>query len=355
METTGNYKLSSPQNSHLLGQVLREILFAGKIPRGLIAKRVGCSPAMVTHYTRLLAENGVIQARSVRQPHAKRPIEMMGLSPDYMTCLCLHANVRNITAELINFDSTLIKGYSVPVSSASQGSFLHAVASAVNMAVKEAGRLGKTMSIVGIGVDGELAPEQGIIFRVDGINDWHSCQLNVILDELSGYHVFTWTEVMCKISGFATEIGNDHQLGYVSFSESDIFKIATMQHGEVNLGRIGTESHFLHRQINPEGPECYCGRKGCLMKYIRDGQVSEKELTAALLDILVELDIRHLALEWHRHGAWLKERLEEAGMSVYEIDSQQKLITRGLRYLVAREACFFSQELLNNEKIGIAL
>lgn len=41
--------------------------------------------------------------------------------------------------------------------------------------------------------------------------------------------------------------------------------------GNIHLGIQGIAGEWGHMQINPEGPECYCGKKGCVETYISGG------------------------------------------------------------------------------------
>ena len=335
-------------------RIMRKVLLHERLTRQEIGICAELSSASVTNHTRRLIDRDLLRSVALRKPRAKRPIEELFLNPDYAVCLSLRYCDDVILAELLNFDASLIEVLSAKVSEHTQRGLLSAIDAVTAHALAATKELGRNITVVGIGLQGAVASDLGIVFAVRGIDDWQPCQPGQILPILSQAEIraSVWTQIMCKMHGLSSELKCDHRICYVEFT-GRMFRVSTMQYGEVSLGRFGTSSPYLHRKIHDDGPVCYCGRSGCLARYLEEGDIDERVVAKVLMNILDEIEADHIGLEWQGRSDWLEQELQQSGIQVHHIGNGEEMVKKGLRSLTVESALKLNMKLeFNNVATG---
>ncbi|WP_160725880.1 ROK family transcriptional regulator [Bacillus sp. USDA818B3_A] len=69
--------------------------------------------------------------------------------------------------------------------------------------------------------------------------------------------------------------------------------------GQIYMGKEGHSGTVEHMTINPEGPACYCGKKGCMETYSSVNALLEEEETLDLFFERVRSGISSYVERWH--------------------------------------------------------
>lgn len=324
-----------PASQQARSAILRNLLLHEKLSRREIGQIVSRSGGSVTRHTQWLIDREMIHARKKRVPTSFRPVEELSLVRQG-TVLALGLSSSVITAQLAECDGGLRHQWDEPVLQATQA----CVFEALDRAVSQAYEFTDTIDVAGLGVVGYLIPDQGLIFGVEGIEGgWEPCQPGRILPSFKKVgRLFTWTDVACKARGLAGRLRNDGHLVFIEYLGKS-FRIADIEAGEIHLGRYGTTSSRLHQSVVPDGPLCYCGRRGCLANYIQAGECSEELLADSLFHLLEEMKVDAVGVEWAGGAASLSDRLQAQGVAeVHAVSDGQRLCSEGLRALTIEKA-----------------
>ncbi len=80
-----------------------------------------------------------------------------------------------------------------------------------------------------------------------------------------------------NINALAYDVANlNDQKDITVFHAGNVIELGIIQNGRNIQNYQEHESTLAHLMVNPNGPRCYCGKKGCLENYVTNTALSEK-------------------------------------------------------------------------------
>jgi predicted NBD/HSP70 family sugar kinase len=249
-------------------KILETIRTVGMISRIDIARTTGLSQALVTGLTADLIKEGLIIEKQSGEYEGGRPPMLLALNPEGAFVVGVNLSITELSVVIVNFEGVVVASYaqSLKPIQHSVSEIAASVVGAVQACIWEANFAKKQVSGVGIGIPGLVDPDSGNIRFLPNYG-WQ----NVNLKEL----------VQSKLNHpcYVDNSSNTLALAEQWFGEGkgvDNFLVVTIQNG-VGLGAVingriyrgeeGIAGEFGHITINPDGPECRCGKKGCVEAY----------------------------------------------------------------------------------------
>lgn len=260
--------------------VLNAIRQHGPISRVEIADRTELSRATVSALTAGLLEEDLILIRHVELPSATqrgRPRVMLELNPDAAYVVGVKLAARQISVAVTNFKADVLGTLSIPVRLQRQRAEVIAdlVEDGIRQCVSDAGLAVGQISGAGVGVPGMIDAGTGTVLSSPVFGD-----APVALGEMLQERLATPVLVECDANLLAlAEHWFGHGRGLSSFAviavENSI-GLGLMLNGELHRGARGVAAQLGHLVIDPDGPACRCGRRGCLDAYASDQGVLER-------------------------------------------------------------------------------
>lgn len=316
-------------------RVFRHLLMRDESCRQHIAAHVSLSPASATNYTRWLSGRGYLASRSVKAETSKRPVEWIRLAPEKAAAVIVAISSAAVYAELVAADGKRVWQVERPVEEKRQTEVMQAINCVVEACCDRAREEGHCCGFTGISVSGTVG--YGIIFSLDGVDDWRPCTPTELLpafEEISAAEV--WTRIQCKLTGFAHSRACQNSLGYFEW-DGGLLRMASMKEGTVIDGRNGTVSARLHQPVGRQGSLCYCGRRGCFIGLLEHGEARREDVHGVIEKLTREDDMTAAAVEWRGEGDPLKAS-DERGTELVAVDAPVEFALKGLRLLAAEEA-----------------
>jgi glucokinase len=120
---------------------------------------------------------------------------------------------------------------------------------------------------VGVGIAGHVHSERGIVLTNSNLPHWDCYPLRDTLRTRLGLPVIIDNDANCAALGeFRYGAGRGAKdMCYVTFSTGCGMGIVI--NGKLHRGATGTAGEIGHTVVNPDGPVCSCGKRGCLMSY----------------------------------------------------------------------------------------
>ena len=249
-------------------KILETIRTIGMISRIDIARTTGLSQALVTGLTADLIKEGLIlEKQSGEYEGGRRPM-LLALNPEGAFVVGVNLSITELSVVIVNFEGVVVASYtqSLEPIQHSVSEIAASVVGAVQACIWEANFAKEQVSGVGIGLPGLVDPDSGDIRFLPNYG-WQ----NVNLKEL----VQSQLNHPCYIDNSSNTLALAEQW----FGEGkgvDNFLVVTIENG-VGLGAVingriyrgqeGIAGEFGHITINPDGPECRCGKKGCVEAY----------------------------------------------------------------------------------------
>ncbi|MCG2767351.1 MAG: ROK family transcriptional regulator [Anaerolineae bacterium] len=264
---SGNRQLIRDINRSL---VLNLIKNRGPISRTDIARLSGLSLATVSGITSdLIAENLVYEKEEGESTGGRRPI-LLALNHRARYVIGIKLMEHQITAALTDLNAAVLHRITSPLEDGQDVSrTVEALAETVEGLADRAGIEWEKMVGVGIGLAGVIDSVRGVC-RYSPILNWRHVPLRDLLEERIQIPVYIDNDVNTltmaeKLLGIGQGIDD-----FLTVTVGRGVGMGIVVNGQFYRGARGAGGEFGHTVIDPEGPLCSCGKRGCLEAYVSD-------------------------------------------------------------------------------------
>lgn len=136
---------------------------------------------------------------------------------------------------------------------------------------------GAPIEIVGIGVPGPCDPHAGILTNPPNLAGWPpGVPLGTLLREAFGVPVHLENDAnLAALSEFRRGAGRgSRNLAYVTWSTG--IGSGLILDGKLYSGTNGTAGEIGHMVLDPQGPPCMCGMRGCVEAYASGSSIARR-------------------------------------------------------------------------------
>lgn len=263
---TGNRDLIRAINrSH----VLNAIKAYGPIGRADIARRTGLSPATVTSISAKLISQDLVLEKSAGDSSGGRPPILLVINPKGAYVVGIKLTESHAICALTDLEALVIAKSSMPLSGHNPEAVVDDLAQMVLAILREQKIAKKNLLGVGVGLAGIVDAEEGIL-RQSPIYGWDNVPLRSMLQSKLHIPVYIENDVNTLT---LTEKWFGHGQGLDNFLTVTVGRgvgLGIVVNGEFYRGQTGGAGEFGHTAIDPQGPVCACGKRGCLEAYVGD-------------------------------------------------------------------------------------
>jgi predicted NBD/HSP70 family sugar kinase len=256
---------------HNLALILGLVHRDGELTRAELTQRLGVSRSTVGALVADLTRLGLVEERVPNGgDRVGRPSYVVGPHPSGPFVVAVDVDITHVTSAAVGIGGTVIARNSV--STGGEPGSPEEVADLVAAAVKEL-RVAAGRSVLGVGVS-----VPGIVdkrTRAVGVAPnlgWRDVPLGDLITERVGPEVAVWIGNDADLSVLA-----EHSRGNGRGCTDLVYLIGRVGVGAglvVNgtplLGRDGRAGEIGHNVVVSNGPECHCGKRGCLETIIGD-------------------------------------------------------------------------------------
>lgn len=260
--------------------VLNTIKTRGPLPRTEIARQNNLSAATVTGIVAELIRDGLVFEKEEGDSSGGRPPIMLALNPRNRFVVGLKLTEDRIVGALTDLEATILNEDIVTWQGPAPEAAIDSIEQIVHQLFQAAGIKGEQLLGIGIGLAGIIDAKTGIV-RQSPYLPWRNLQLQELVQSRLNTPVYIDNDVNTltlaeKWYGAGQGIAN--------------FLVVTVGRG-VGLGIVinnqfyrgigGGAGEFGHTVVDPNGPPCDCGKRGCLEAYIEDGALLRQAREAA--------------------------------------------------------------------------
>ncbi len=261
------------------GIVLEAIRISDGTSRVEIAESTGLTAQTVSNIVKRLIERGLVIEFDRASSGGGKPRVILRANPDSSYAVGVQIDGDETSFVLTDLTGRVVtrERQPTPHEKGPRG-VIEQVAGSVERIVREAGVPAEKMLGLGVACPGPLDPVRGTVIQPPNLLGWKEVPLKNSLEEATGYPVTVdndataaaigerWFGGAKSTSNFAV-IYAGVGIGAGLFIEDHVYRGTTANAGE-----------FGHLSLNPDGPECFCGNRGCVEVYC-----SPKNLTLAVL------------------------------------------------------------------------
>jgi N-acetylglucosamine repressor len=263
---TGNRDLIRAINrSH----VLNAIKSYGPIGRAEIARRTSLSPATVTSISAKLIAQDLVLEKAAGDSSGGRPPILLIINPKGGYVVGIKLTETHAVCALTDLEALIIAKSALPLSGHDPAQVVDDLARMVLTLIREHKIPKKQLLGVGVGLAGIVDAENGIL-RQSPIYGWNNVPLRNMLQSKLHIPVYIENDVNTLT---LTERWFGHGQGVDNFLTVTVGRgigMGIVANGQFYRGQTGGAGEFGHTTIDPEGPLCACGKRGCLEAYVGD-------------------------------------------------------------------------------------
>src|SRR5665648_88185 len=279
--------------------ILNSIKANGPIGRADVARATELSPATVTAITAELINEGFVYEKAAGDSSGGRPPILLAINPlgGYVVGIKLMEDYA--IGALTDLEANILERHQLPLNKRTGENAVKVMAELVELLLTKGSIQRSKLIGVGVGLAGIVNSNHGIL-RQSPYFGWRDMPIRDSLKQILQVPVFIDNDVNTftlaerwfgsgqGIRDFLTvTIGRGVGLGIVT-------------NGQFYRGAGGGAGEFGHIVVDPEGPLCECGKRGCLEALVSDPALvaqAQQAVGAAGLDFVVNNvdDLVHLS------------------------------------------------------------
>ncbi|WIJ27060.1 ROK family transcriptional regulator [Devosia sp. RR2S18] len=252
-------------------KVVRALSGHGAVSASQLARTTGLARSTVsTTLGELKRSSLVVEVETTTRQAASagRPALAHSLNPGAGTCVGILLGLNEIRIILADVAHTVLAESLLPLESDyGPERAARAVRHAIDTLYKEHGLSYAGLLGAGFAVAGPLAPD-GLIMRASMLPTWAGVDLRAVFAHVLEKPIFADNESNCAALA-------EMMWGAAAGAEDFVFfKLdagvggAVIVNGRVLSGTSGAAGEFGHVVLDPHGPLCRCGNRGCLEMYV---------------------------------------------------------------------------------------
>ncbi|NUP23355.1 MAG: ROK family transcriptional regulator [Streptomyces sp.] len=303
-----------PANTPAASQIFTTVLSHGPLTRLEVARRTGVSPAAVTKAVRPLIEAGYLveDADGPARPALGRPANPVRVDGGRALFIGVKVTGDEIIAVLTDLCCRIRVARHAPLRDREPKGVLASTAELVGELLVEAGDLGVPVLGLGIAVSGDVDRGAGVV-RYSPFLEWRDVPLAELAAATTGLPVTVDNDVRALTVAeqwFGAGVGlSDFALVTVGAG----IGCGLVVHGRVVAGAYGVAGEIGHVTVDPAGPPCHCGNRGCVEAIAGDAAILRRIRETTGADVADTAEAVALA---HRGVAGAREAYARAGEAI---------------------------------------
>mgnify|MGYP001004912252 CR=1 FL=1 len=280
----GNRDLIRSINRSILLNVIKT---KGEVSRVALAHMTGLSAATVTTITGQLIQEGLVFEKATGDSTGGRPPIMLALNPRGGFVIGIKLMEGMAIGAITDLNASILAKDAIELPDTQVNTSVETLVSLVNRLVQQGGIKKKQLMGVGIGLAGVVDFAQGIV-KQNPIFGWKNVNLREHLEARMRVPIYIDNDVNTLTLGEKWLEPGKPEDNFLVITLGRGIGMGIVINGQIYRGKGGGAGEFGHIMVDPNGPKCDCGRRGCL-----ETMLSDRALVAEARQ-LVSADVNNL-------------------------------------------------------------
>src|SRR5262252_2380128 len=236
------------------------------VSRADLARQMRVGRGMVTSLvSELLAEGSIYEGTTADAPRGRKPMMLFVRTHDRLV-VAVDVRFSMTYLMLTDFNGTSLALETFETTT-DPSAFVQILARRIPRLLKAHNAVGKCNGI-GLVVPGMVDQRTGRVLNAPQLG-WRDVDVRTALANATGFEVHIENApIACALAQmWLGERGGDAPRDFVYVTVSDGVGAGVVVNGEVVRGHNNTAGEFGHVPVDPNGPTCLCGARGCLEAY----------------------------------------------------------------------------------------
>ncbi|MER6434166.1 ROK family protein [Streptomyces sp900105245] len=271
-------------------EIFATVLTSGPLSRTQLAQRLGLVPSSVTRMLPPLLEHGYLHESDAAPNGRGRPQKMLHVNPDKHIVVGIKVGPAQVSGVVTDMAAKVLARLEEPIADRTPETALSAAASLTRRLLAQAPEAADRVLGLGVGVSGHIDSAAGVC-RYSALLDWNNVDVAGPLREATGLPVVVNNDVNTLVVA---------ERWFGQGRDVDSFAVVTvgpgigcgiLLDGALFSGASGLAGELGHLPLDPAGPMCSCGRRGCLealagdravLRHLQDAGVPCTTITNAM-------------------------------------------------------------------------
>ncbi|WP_405876067.1 MULTISPECIES: ROK family protein [unclassified Streptomyces] len=303
-----------PAHTPAASQIFTTVLSQGPLTRLEVARRAGLSAAAVTKAVRpLLAAGYLVEAADEEaRPALGRPASLVRVDGGRALFIGVKVTGDELIGVLTDLCCRIRLARRVPLTDRATEAVLAPMAELVRELLSEAEDFGAPVLGLGVAVSGDVDRTEGVV-RYSPFLDWRDVPLAELAAKTTGLPVTVDNDVR------ALTVAEQWFGAGVGLSDFAVVTVGAgigcglVVHGRVIAGAHGVAGEIGHVTVDPAGPPCHCGNRGCVESIAGDAAIVRRIRETTGIEVADTAEAVALA---HQGVAGAREAYARAGEAI---------------------------------------
>ncbi|GGS97909.1 ROK family protein [Nonomuraea spiralis] len=237
----------------------------GPLSRSEIARELDLSPATVTQLTKELIGHGMLEELDLKPSRGGRPAQRLGVVGSAGRALGVKVTADHLVLVDVRLDGEVLGSWETPHDPAAPDA-LDRLAAAVESVVRELSA-GPPLLGVGVGVPGSVEDQAVGTVRAPTLG-WQAMPVGERLRRRLDLPVLVENDVNALAAAERLYGRGRTHRDFLVLTIGRGVGAAIVADGRVYRGARGGAGEFGHLPVDPQGPPCGCGARGCLEAFV---------------------------------------------------------------------------------------
>lgn len=258
-------RLKGASSADTRSAILDLIRSSGRVSRIELSERSGLTEATISKIVRTLIDGGlVVEAGFAESTGGKRPV-LLELNASSRYALGVSLDYARISLVLCDINGRALHSHSIAGAGRSKPQTV------IDRVAREIVKFLEKHSIVrgdviGIGVSGAGRQDAsgGVLRSSRQTGEWEQFDIEAALNEATGMPVILENDANCAALGefWSGRVSTAHDFATIYMATG--IGCGIVIHGDVYRGASSNAGEIGHLSLDIDGPECFCGSRGCL-------------------------------------------------------------------------------------------
>jgi predicted NBD/HSP70 family sugar kinase len=250
-----------------------------------VARETNLSAQAVSNVSRRLLDRGLIhEAGSKKTTGPGKPPTILRTEPSGAFAIGVHLDPSVITCVLLDFRGAVVREVRRrPPESGDAAATLARIADGIGEITRAAGVDPGRVAGIGVAAPGPIDADAGVIVRPPLMPGWAGFRLRDDLEQTLGMPVALTKDVTAAV--FAEDWTNPSEspANFAFLYWGTGIGVGLVLDGSVHAGATQNAGDVGHAVVDPDGPVCACGRRGCFGESVRPRRLVTEALEQGVL------------------------------------------------------------------------
>ncbi len=237
---------------------------SGGLSRVELAQIVGLSPQTISNISRRLLDQELIVEAGKEGSGPGKPRTILRLNPAGMYAVGVHLDPAVITFVVLDLLGDVVKHSRMATPGGDPAGVITSIAEQINVLIEESGIDASKIAGLGVAVPGPIDLDEGSVVEPPLLTRWNRVRIREALAEATGMETLVDKDVTSAAVAETWAGGASGAGSFVFMYMGTGIGCGIVLNDEVVRGTSGNAGEIGHIVVDPGGPQCDCGLRGCV-------------------------------------------------------------------------------------------